>query len=469
VALSNIENNKIEAKSKTFNALCKKMGSTETKYPCFESEREFQIVLNLNRARCYMSIGEYCKAAEEMLNCEFTSEVSVEYRAEFLLLAYVILKIVRVEDNHIDYFVDISMDSLRITERRPESFKTVLEYEIYVYFNMLIRNKTKIAEAIDILKEAPLMASEIEFVRMMAYACLSYIYRDRNLVKARKFAIEGIKRALKSGCYCVVFDLYDIVFENDGFHHTIEDIFDVFGTEQRISKDKINKLIQRAVKVSRMAEVRESDKVYSTAEILKNMKGSFRKKYICKGLCTESAYAKFLAGISRPSVVLFENLIERCGITTEPFVIWGPVDSDSWGDILDVDLIYNSRFSTRELIKIKEKAAKLAEDGRVDEAKETLKRIILYLEDSTNDISMLSKVFPDVVNQYVRLLCDLKEYDEIIEFIECRKYPEFLFDIKLTGEIFRIYCKACEKYGKEVVFAKRVVEVIDEIVELNEK
>ena len=469
VTLSKIENNKIEAKSQTFNALCKKMGSTETKYPCFKSEKEFQIVLNLHRARCYMSIGEYHKAVKEMLNCEFTSEIRFEIKAEFLFLVYVIVEIVRGRDNRVDCLIDTSLDLLKIRERKKESFITVLEYEIYMFFNMLNGNTTEIIAALDVIKKAPMMASEKEFVRMMGYACLSYIYKESNMTKAREFAIKAIKLSFKSGRYCLVFDLYDIALSNDGFHHTIKDVFGVYGTGEKTSKDEINKLIQSAVKVSKIANISTSDKVYSTAEILKNTKGNLKKESICRGVCAESTYGKFLAGISMPSAEVFECLIERCGFTSDSFVLWGAIDSDCGLDTLGVGLISNSRFSIREIAKIERIATKFVEEGRMDEAQETLRQLIIYLKNRSNDISFLAKIFPDVVNRYVDLLYDVGEFEKIVNFIECRKYPEFLFDIRLTGEILQTYCKACAKLDKEAVFAKRVVEVINEMVELNEK
>ncbi len=472
VTLSKIENEQNKVTSKAFDALCNKLGVSETKYPCFKSETEFNISIKLNSVRKYLSIGNYSSAIKELNECIFLDDVGVELRAEYIFLVYIVAKLYEVEDYIISPLIAICADILELNGKKPEIYKSVVEYEIYMYSNMLKNNRDNILGILEYIDEIPLTENECAYVKVLSYACLAYMEKYIDIEVAKKYALKALKCNYEIENYCISFDLFDLIYGDTVFRYMMKDIYEVYGNIEEIDKGLVYKLVDKAVEVSHHAELEAVYEDYTVSKILKKARENVgvRKKYIYQGICTETAYNKYLAGYTNPSVKVFNELMERCGISLESFVVWQTNNEENNGkNGIYFDVFYNTRFSIRELIKLENRGIELAKEGKCKEACDIWERIIGYLKNTPNDISIVAKVFPDVVYRYLCALFEMKEYERIVNFIDSKSYPEYLFDIDLAKRIFEIYINASSELGLERVFARSVVEIIDKLEEMKQE
>jgi len=497
--LSNIENNKIKVRSKTFDLLCKKLGTSETKFPSFNSENEFYDCLKLNNARYYLSIGDYYKVSKELLSCTFLGNERADIQAEYVFLIYVLCVASRGHDSDTEKLINKSFALLELDKKRPVYFASVLEYEIYMYANMHMRNYEEVNSLLRYVKDSPITSCEREYLKMMIYACISYIYRMKGeMEKAKQTALNSIELAFENKCYVLVLDLYKSVFDNKDVLYRYFDIQSVFGAQTPIVDDDLLILKERAYRIDFLKSTSQSKFVFGVKEILKYARNHCigGKQNIHTGLCTENAYRKYLSGAVLPSIDMFGALMERSGFSLDALVLWNTkldnkkcnlvelgqglggekdlskIISDLKG-LLSMTLpdefwkdLYCYRLSIEELMILKEIGNTYVKMHEYNAAKRIYLFEIGYLRTKVEDAYILSLIFPDTFLKYIELLYEIGEYKQIIGLLKSRKCGEFLFDLEKAVSIIKYYDLSCDKVGEKHAFTKQIVEDFETVTEM---
>lgn len=322
VALSQIENSKTRVRAKHFDALCRKMGSNETKYPKFVSENDFILYYKMKQVRKYLSQGNYYDAVQQMCSCTFQEKESKQTRAEFLFLCSLFDFI----------FEDIKkgMVSLKWCSRElglPDDsirgYKSLLEYEVGILWALNKKDVNRIFNLLEEMSYLPFSDKEIEYLRMLGYACLAVIdCEDSNIYAAKKCAMESILHAFPSGYTLFVCDLFRLLFQNTNILENIENFHRLFLRKTHVTA-------QDVVSLNTMASVirhqkGKSDLSFVMKDVLRlvRTKANLSVEDMCYGICSKNAYLKYETGRALPPVDVLRLLMERTGNLWEIYAMW---------------------------------------------------------------------------------------------------------------------------------------------------